>query len=111
EGCPVRLTLVRHATLLIDIGGHRVLVDPMLDAPGARGPVPRTPRPLRNPLVPLPIPPEEVVAGVGLVLLTHGHVDHLDATGVESLPRDVPFACQPEDLPDLAPVGLTGVQG
>jgi L-ascorbate metabolism protein UlaG (beta-lactamase superfamily) len=35
----VHLTLVRHATLLLAYAGRRLMVDPMLDPAGARGPV------------------------------------------------------------------------
>lgn len=106
---PVRLTLVRHATLLIDYAGRRLMVDPMLDAAGARGPVRGTPEERPNPLVELPMPLGEAVAGVEAVLLTHTHVDHLDAAGVTALPGAAWF-CQPEDVEDLEAVGLSDVR-
>jgi|1186.fasta_scaffold24247_3 L-ascorbate metabolism protein UlaG (beta-lactamase superfamily) len=91
------LTLVRNATLLLDMGGRRLLVDPMLDPAGARPPVAGTEPPLRNPLVDLPRPAEEVVAGLDAVLVTHLHADHLDDTAVALLDARVPLACQPPD--------------
>ena len=102
----MRLTLVRHATLVVEIAGRRLMVDPMLDAANARGPVRGTPNELANPLVELPVPASEAVAGVEAVLLTHTHVDHLDAAGVTAVPPGVPWLCQPEDMADLQPVGL-----
>jgi L-ascorbate metabolism protein UlaG (beta-lactamase superfamily) len=103
----VRLTLVRHATLVIEIGGRRLMVDPMLDDAGARGPVRGTPQERPNPLVPLPFTAQEAVAGVEAVLVTHTHVDHLDAAGVTALiPLGVPVLCQPEDMGDLGQLGL-----
>lgn len=102
----MRLTLVRHATLLLELGGRRLLVDPMLDAAGARPPVEGSPSPRRNPLVPLPVPPEEVVAGIDAVLVTHLHQDHFDETGARLVPRDVPVFCQPEDEERLRDLGL-----
>jgi L-ascorbate metabolism protein UlaG (beta-lactamase superfamily) len=103
----VRLTLLRHATLRIEIGGHVVLVDPMLDAPGARAPVRGTPAERPNPLVPLPVGVREAVEGIDAALVTHTHVDHLDAAGVTALiPLGVPVFCQPEDLEDLGQLGL-----
>jgi L-ascorbate metabolism protein UlaG (beta-lactamase superfamily) len=103
----VRLTLLRHATLRLEIGGHVLLVDPMLDAPGARAPVRGTPQERPNPLVPLPVSVREAVEGVDAALVTHTHVDHLDAAGVTALiPLGVPVFCQPEDLEDLGQLGL-----
>lgn len=103
----MRIRLLRHATVLIDIAGHRLMVDPMLDPPGARGPVRGTPAERPNPLVPLPVSVEEAVAGVDAVLVSHTHVDHIDAAGVTALvPLGLPVFCQPQDLEDLGPVGL-----
>jgi L-ascorbate metabolism protein UlaG (beta-lactamase superfamily) len=91
------LTLVRNATLLLDMGGRRLLVDPMLDPAGARPAIEHTANPRPNPLVELPRPADEVVAGVDAVLVTHLHADHLDDTAVELLGPRVPLACQPPD--------------
>jgi L-ascorbate metabolism protein UlaG (beta-lactamase superfamily) len=102
----MRLTLVRHATLLVEMDGRRVLVDPMLDDAGARGPVEDSPKPRRNPLVPLPFPAEEVVRGLDAVVVTHMHQDHFDETGARLVPRDVPVFCQPEDEERLRGLGL-----
>jgi L-ascorbate metabolism protein UlaG (beta-lactamase superfamily) len=104
----VRLTLVRHATLVIEAAGRRLMVDPMLDAAGARGPVRGTPDERPNPLVDLPMPAAEAAAGVEAVLLTHTHVDHFDAAGVTTVPAGVPWFCQPEDMADLQQTGLQG---
>ncbi|WP_217915828.1 MBL fold metallo-hydrolase [Miltoncostaea marina] len=102
----MRLTLIRHATLRLELGGRTLMVDPMLDPPGARGPVRGTPNERPNPLVPLPLPLEQAVAGVEAVLLTHTHVDHVDAAGVTGVPAGVPWFCQPADVADLGDVGL-----
>jgi L-ascorbate metabolism protein UlaG (beta-lactamase superfamily) len=93
----VRLTLVRNATVVLELRGKRVLVDPMLDDAGARPPLEQTANPVRNPTVPLPYPAEDVVRGIDAVVVTHRHGDHLDARAIELLPRDVPVFCQPED--------------
>ena len=93
----MNLTLVRNATLLIEMGGRRLLVDPMLDPAGARPPVPDTAEPRRNPLVELPRPAEAIVSGVDAVLVTHLHSDHLDDTAAALLDPRLPLACQPPD--------------
>ncbi len=102
----MEITLVRHATLLLELGGRRLLVDPMLDPPGARPPVEGTANPVRNPTAPLPLAADEVVRGLDAVLVTHRHRDHLDGTAERLLPRDVPVFCQPEDEEALRALGL-----
>ena len=102
----MRLTLVRHATLLVEVAGRRLMVDPMLDAANARGPVRGTPNERPNPLVDLPMSAAEAAAGVEAVLLTHTHVDHLDAAGVTTVPPGVPWFCQPEDVEDITSAGV-----
>jgi L-ascorbate metabolism protein UlaG (beta-lactamase superfamily) len=106
EHAVTRLTHLRNATLLVEFDGRRLLVDPALDDAGARPPVEDTEPQLRNPLVPLPLPAEELVEGLDAVLVTHLHRDHLDATGERMLPRDVPVFCQPTDEGRLRELGL-----
>lgn len=102
----MNVTLVRSATLILELSGRRLLVDPMLDPAGARPPVENTANPVRNPTVELPLPAEEVVRALDAVLVTHCHKDHLDDTAERLLPRDVPVFCQPEDEERLRGVGL-----
>jgi L-ascorbate metabolism protein UlaG (beta-lactamase superfamily) len=102
----MRLTLVRHATLILELGGRRILVEPMLDPAGARPPVEDSPSPRPNPLVPLPVPAEDVVASLDAVIVTHLHRDHFDDTGARLVPRDVPVFCQPEDEERLRSLDL-----
>jgi L-ascorbate metabolism protein UlaG (beta-lactamase superfamily) len=104
------LTLVRNATLLVDMGGRRLLVDPSLDPAGARPPIPNTASPQRNPLVDLPRPAAELVAGVDAVLVSHLHADHLDDAAVAALDARVPLACQPPDEPVLRERGFADVR-
>jgi L-ascorbate metabolism protein UlaG (beta-lactamase superfamily) len=102
----MRLTLVRSATMILELAGKRILVDPMLDEVGARPPIANTANQVRNPTVPLPLPAEEVVRGLDAVVVTHRHRDHLDGRAEELLPRDVPVFCQPEDEEALGQLGL-----
>jgi L-ascorbate metabolism protein UlaG (beta-lactamase superfamily) len=105
----VRIQAVRHATLIVELAGRRLLVDPHLDPPGARPPVEGTPNQRRNPLVPLPEPPNRYVEGVDAALITHTHQDHLDATAIELLPWGLPLLVQPEDAETLRAHGFTAV--
>jgi L-ascorbate metabolism protein UlaG (beta-lactamase superfamily) len=52
----VILTLVRHATLVLEYGGRHLLVDPMLGDEGTAPPIEDSPNQRNNPLVPLPFP-------------------------------------------------------
>jgi L-ascorbate metabolism protein UlaG (beta-lactamase superfamily) len=79
----------------------------MLDDEGARPPVENTANQRRNPLVPLPLPLEQIVHGLDAVLLTHLHQDHFDSKAAELLPRDIPLFCQPEDEERLWRLGLS----
>jgi L-ascorbate metabolism protein UlaG (beta-lactamase superfamily) len=102
----VRVTLVRNATLLLELAGRRLLVDPMLDDAGARPPIANTRSPVRNPTVPLPWPAEDVVRDLDAVVVTHRHQDHFDHRAEQLVPRDIPVFCQPEDQQALRDLGL-----
>jgi len=106
----VRIRLIRHATVRVEIGGRRVLVDPQLDPAGARPAVANTPNDRRNPLVELPELAESIAAEVEAVLVTHLHADHLDATAVEVLPKEVAVLCQPPDATGLRERGFVDVR-
>jgi L-ascorbate metabolism protein UlaG (beta-lactamase superfamily) len=94
----MKIQLVRHATLLLEYAGMRLLVDPMLSDAGAMAPIQNSPQPRNNPLVPLPCSVDEVLDGVQAVLVTHTHRDHWDDAAIQSVPKDLPLFCQPEDL-------------
>ena len=104
------LTLVRHATLVLDYGGRRLLVDPMLGDEGSAPPIEDSPNQRPNPLVPLPFPGDELVADLDAALVTHLHEDHLDDAAERLLPRSLPLACQPDDAHELRSRGFEDVR-
>jgi L-ascorbate metabolism protein UlaG (beta-lactamase superfamily) len=106
----MELTLVRSATLLVDMAGRRLLVDPMLAAAGATGAIPGTPNPRPNPLVDLPVRPQDVVDRLDAVLVTHLHNDHFDAAATALLGPRMPLACQPSDEATLRERGFGDVR-
>ncbi len=103
----MEIRLVRHATLVVRLGGKTLLVDPMLSPPGAMPPIPDTPNDRRNPLVPLP---DLDLAPIDAVLVTHTHPDHFDAAAAERLPEGLPILCQPEDEEHLRSSGFPDVR-
>lgn len=99
-------TLIRNAAALLEIGGSRFLIDPALDAAGARPPVPNTPNQRPNPLVELPTGWEALVESAGALVVTHLHQDHWDTTSATRLDAHLPLFGQPEDVDRLREQGF-----
>jgi L-ascorbate metabolism protein UlaG (beta-lactamase superfamily) len=107
----MKITQLRNATILVEFGSYRILVDPMLAAQGALPPL----RFLdgqrqRNPLVELPPVADAALASVTHCLITHcqkGHFDHLDRAGTRWLrEKQIPVICTPHDAVFLKQRGL-----
>ena len=90
----MRLRLFRNATQRLRYAGRELLLDPYF-APKHSRPTfaGRSP----NPLVDLPCPPGEIMAGAELLILSHLHSDHFDPEAQRLLPKDLPLFCQPGD--------------
>ena len=96
----VRIRFVRHATFVFEMGGLKIMVDPMLAPAGDGEPVANTPNQRRNPLVDLVLDEEETLAlleEIDAVLVTHTHNDHWDGRARDLIPKQTPILCQPED--------------
>ncbi|ENO3979752.1 MBL fold metallo-hydrolase [Aeromonas veronii] len=90
----MKITQVRNATLLLDYAGTRFLIDPMLSAKGAFPGFEGTANSqLRNPLVELPLPIDELV-DVDAVIVTHDHPDHWDDAARALIPKHLPLLVQ-----------------
>lgn len=86
---------IRSATVKITYGDTTFLIDPMLAEQGAYPGFEDTYRSeLRNPLVGLPMPAEDVIDDVDAVIVTHTHLDHWDAAAQKLLPKDIPLFAQ-----------------
>ncbi|ADH97853.1 MBL fold metallo-hydrolase [Salisediminibacterium selenitireducens] len=93
----MHIQLIRNATVIIQIAGKRLLVDPMLSPKGTMPGFRNSPREEEgNPLVELPVPIEEIVE-IDAVIVTHLHADHWDQAAVDHLPKDVSLFCQNEE--------------
>jgi L-ascorbate metabolism protein UlaG (beta-lactamase superfamily) len=102
----MKIRLIRHATLVVEYAGKRILVDPMLSAKDQLDPVPGAANSLRNPLVDLKVALEEILKP-DLVLVTHTHRDHFDDAAIAKLSKDIPLYCQPHDLKKISKLGFT----
>lgn len=90
--CSIRL--IRNATLILQYAGKKILVDPLLAAKGAYDPFAAGER---NPTVDLPLPVNDIIRDIDLVLVTHTHSDHFDAVAKEVLPKAIKLIHQPAD--------------
>jgi L-ascorbate metabolism protein UlaG (beta-lactamase superfamily) len=104
------VTQIRNATLRINYGGMRFLVDPMLadqgTSPSFAGSA-NSER--RNPLVPLPMPIADIT-DVDAVIVTHLHTDHWDDAAKAHLKKSLPlFAQNDEDAAMIRAAGFTAV--
>ncbi|GER86485.1 hypothetical protein KDW_06470 [Dictyobacter vulcani] len=102
----MHIQLIRSATLRITYAGHVFLIDPYFAAkhslPSYAGNSP-------NPLVDLPIPPQEVLTDIEMVIVSHLHSDHFDQAARAVLARDLPIFCQPGDQALIADYGFLHV--
>ena len=81
----LRVTYIGHATLLIEIGGKRILTDPNFD-------------PALGKLLPRVSAPGIALAALpklDAILLTHAHADHLSFDSLDALPDDIPLFAPP----------------
>lgn len=90
----MKLQLIRNAMLRLQYGGHVILIDPDLaPAFSRRSFTGRSP----NPMVELPIPIDQILQDVELVVVSHLHQDHFDTVAYEVVPKHLPLVCQPGD--------------
>ena len=107
----MKITQIRNATLRLDFGGVRFLIDPMLNEKGTSPGFPGSANnEFRNPLVPLPAPIAEIV-DVDAVIVTHLHADHWDDAAKANLKKWLPiFAQNEEDAAEIRGAGFTDVR-
>ena len=81
----MRVTYIGHATLLIEVGGKRILTDPNFDAALGR----------LLPRVSAPGIALQALPKLDAILLTHAHADHLSFDSLDALPGDIPLFAPP----------------
>ena len=91
----VQVQQIRNATAKISYAGKTFLVDPFLAKKGTYPGFPGTfNSQLRNPMVELPMPANELMKGVDAVLVTHTHLDHWDGGAHQFIPKALPLFVQ-----------------
>lgn len=78
-----RVTYVGHATVLLELGGARLITDPVLRS--WVGPLRRQGAP----------PSPDIADGIDAVLISHLHADHADLPSLRRFRRDVPMLVPP----------------
>jgi L-ascorbate metabolism protein UlaG (beta-lactamase superfamily) len=94
---PDRVTYIGHGTVLAELGGARLITDPVLR--GRVGPLRRHG----------PSPPPGVADGLDALLISHLHHDHADVPSLRRIGRDVPALVGPGAGRFLTRRGFTAV--
>ncbi len=94
----MKLQLIRNATLLLEYGGSRLLIDPML---GGKHQFRSFAGIEENPTVGMPIPAKDVIANIDGVLLTHLHPDHFDELAQTIIPKETKILAEPHTVEPL----------
>jgi len=81
----LRVTYIGHATLLIEIGGKRLITDPNFDMTLGKF----------LPRVSAPGIALDALPKLDAILLTHAHADHLSFDSIDALPADIPLFATP----------------
>ena len=84
----VRYEFYRNATAKLYYAGQTFLLDPMLSPKGA---LPSFAGIAPNPTVELPVPVDDITAGVDAVIVGHMHPDHFDPAAAELLDAGIPI--------------------
>ncbi|WP_324760572.1 MBL fold metallo-hydrolase [Sphingobacterium thalpophilum] len=109
----MELRQIRNATMVINFGGKKFLIDPML---AEKGTLPAFPQPASgddraNPLTELPVSIEELLRELDAVFLSHLHYDHYDDAAKRVLPKHVKIYVQDDsDKNEVESAGFTDVE-
>lgn len=103
----MEIQLIRNATLRLNYGGHRILIDPFFAPKHSRDSFVGV---SRNPTVDLPLSQEAIMADIELVIVSHLHADHFDAVAQEAIPKNWQLICQPGDESTINEMGFTDVK-
>ena len=109
----MKIRLLRHATLVIEINHKKLLIDPMLSPKDSLDPVPNCGNDIRIPMVELPVSKEEltkILEEADAVVVTHLHRDHWDVAAQSLINKNKLIFCQPGDSDKITEQGFKNVQ-
>jgi L-ascorbate metabolism protein UlaG (beta-lactamase superfamily) len=107
-----QVRLLRHATIILQIGTIKILVDPMLSPKNAMDPVQNCGNDTRIPMVDLPVDTNElnkILQEIDAIFITHSHRDHWDTAAQSMIPKSKPIFCQPTDEATIKTLGFENV--
>jgi L-ascorbate metabolism protein UlaG (beta-lactamase superfamily) len=105
----IRFTHFRHATSMLEIGGTKIMIDPMLAGKETLPPVILTANKLKNPLVDLPIAFAPHLNKVDYHLITHFHFDHFDQEAIGIIDKKATIVVSSTGHKKLSKKGFTNV--
>jgi L-ascorbate metabolism protein UlaG (beta-lactamase superfamily) len=112
NGPTIKIHFLRHATFLLDIGGLKLLIDPMFGKKEIWDPLGNAASKARIPMVDLPLPESELATElkkVDAVLVTHTHFDHWDKAAQQMLDKQLPLIIQSSDEKSIRAEGFTNL--
>jgi L-ascorbate metabolism protein UlaG (beta-lactamase superfamily) len=105
----IRFTHIRHASSLVEVGGKKIIIDPMLSDKQRLPSIILTKNKQKNPLTDLPFDVENISTGIDHVLLTHLHFDHFDTTAIQKIPKAASIICSKPDRKKLQKLGFSNI--
>lgn len=109
----MKIRLLRHATLIIEINDKKLLIDPMLSSKDNLDPVQNCGNDIRIPMVELPVSNEEltkILDEADAVVVTHLHRDHWDVAAQDGIDKIKLIFCQPADSDKIKEQEFKNVQ-
>lgn len=102
----MQLKLLRNALLKLNYAGKTLLIDPDLGDKLSRRSIAGK---SQNPMVDLPEPVEDILAGVDHLIVSHLHSDHFDEVAKQKIAKNIPLICQPGNEEAIRQAGFTQV--